>query len=209
MDPLARDVLTFWFGTADLAGKIDRRAVWFRATPEFDAALVERYRDALARAAAGEIDQLQDGREDCVSLILMLDQFPRNIFRGTARAFASDAKARRVARHAIARGFDRGLHLWPRTFIYLPFEHSEDLADQERGVALFRSLGDPRTLDSALAHRDTIRRFGRFPHRNAALGRANTPEEEDYLRNPPLWGKTAAEAADLERSKAARAGPTA
>lgn len=204
MDPLVREILTFWFGDAGLAGEMERREVWFRATPEFDREIAERFTAVHERAAAGALDRLRNGAADCLGLIIALDQFPRNIYRGAARAFAADARARAASRHALARGYDLRLPRWARTFLYLPFEHSERLADQERAVALYRRLGDERSLAAALAHREAIRRFGRFPHRNAALGRTSTPEEEEYLRDPPFWGKTAAEIEELERRKAAR-----
>ena len=138
------------------------------------------------------------------SLVIALDQFPRNIFRGTPRAFASDAKAREIARTALERGHDEGLGPSFKAFFYLPFEHSERLADQERAVALYEGLGEERPLEAALGHRDAIRRFGRFPHRNEVLGRENTPEEAEYLKAPPSWGLTAAEFAEWEREKEAR-----
>ena len=206
MDPLARDILSFWFGTLDLGGPIERRPIWFRSTPEFDSYLARTYTGAHERAAAGALDHLMDDPAECLALIIALDQFPRNIFRGTARAYASDARARTVARHALDRGYDRGFHRWPRTFAYLPFEHSEDLADQERGVELYRSLGDENALQSAVGHCEAIRRFGRFPHRNVILGRRNTPEEDAYLQDPPTWGMTAAEFAAAEARRAAQGG---
>ncbi len=201
MDPLSEEILTFWFGTTDPTREIDKRQVWFKSTPEFDGHLIEHYNDICAEAAAGALDRLKNTREDCLALILALDQFPRNIYRGTARAFESDPKARDLARHAIAQGFDRDMARWPRTFLYLPFEHSEIMEDQEKALALYSAFVDEESLKSAIGHHDAIRRFGRFPHRNAVLGRANTPEEEEYLKDPPMWGKTAAEAAELEKRK--------
>ena len=204
MEPLAREILSFWFGTTDLSVEVVPRQIWFRSTPEFDGYLSRTYTGVHERAAAGALDHFKDTPEDCLSLIIVLDQFPRNIYRGTARAYASDAKAREIAKHALARGYERNFHTRPRLFVYLPFEHSEILADQERGLELYRALNDERSLNSATAHHDAIRRFGRFPHRNAVMGRKNTPEEEEYLKDPPLWGKTAAEVAEAERRTAAR-----
>ena len=203
MDPLAREILLFWLGTTDLTSEIERRDIWFRSTPEFDAYLSRTYLAAHEQAASGALDHFADRAADCLSLIILLDQVPRNVFRGTPRAFATDAKAREFTRHALDRGYDRGLTKWPKTFMYLPFEHSEELADQERGVKLYATLNDERSLTSAKGHRDAIARFGRFPHRNAVLGRTNTPEEDEYLKDPPLWGKTAAEVAELEARIAA------
>jgi uncharacterized protein (DUF924 family) len=116
-----------------------------------------------------------------LALLLVLDQFPRNMFRGSARAFAADGAAREVADRAIARGFDQEAKSEERSFFYLPFEHSENLADQERCVALARATGDADTLEWAELHADIIRRFGRFPHRNAVLGRAATAAEQEFL----------------------------
>ena len=134
--------------------------------------------------------------------MLALDQFPRNIFRGTLLAFWADAKAREIARIALARGHDRAVSGICREFFYLPFQHSESLADQERSVGLYLGLGETTSLEFAIAHHDTIRRFGRFPHRNAVLGRVNTPEETEYLKDPPSWGASAAEVSEAEDSKA-------
>lgn len=202
MDPLASDILTFWFGGTDLAAEMARREIWFRSTPEFDAELARRYGDVHERAGGGAFDHLAVNPADCLALVLLLDQVPRNIHRGSPRAFGTDAKAREIARIALDREHDRGLSTWHRLFFYLPFEHSEDLADQDRACALYETVGDERAYRSALDHRDAIRRFGRFPHRNTVLGRESTPEEETYLQDPPLWGKTAAEVAEIERRKA-------
>ena len=201
VDPLSREILTFWFGGADLGVEMEKRQVWFRSTPEFDCYIIDHYTEVHERAAAGEFDHFRQTPEDCLTLIMALDQFPRNIYRGTPRAFATDPQARDVAGYALDSGYDRAFSRWPRTFVYLPFEHSEALPDQERALALYRSLGNEDSLKAAVGHHDAIRRFGRFPHRNAVLGRPNTPEEEEYLKDPPLWGKTAAEAAELEARK--------
>jgi uncharacterized protein (DUF924 family) len=122
-----------------------------------------------------------DAPESARALVIVLDQFPRNMFRGTARSFATDTLARAVAERAIAEGFDRKVALPELQFFYLPFEHSEDLADQERAVTLMAATGDADLLKWAKLHADIIRRFGRFPHRNAMLGRTSTPEEQAFL----------------------------
>ncbi len=172
-------LLRFWFDPA-------QRERWFDADPAFDCLVRDRFGDLLADGAAGSLDGWRDRAppRGALALCLVLDQLPRNVWRGTARAFATDARAREVARWAIAAGLDRSLRPEERLFLYLPFEHSEDLADQERSVALFEGLGDPGWLGYAVRHRDIVRRFGRFPHRNAALGRASTAEELDFLREP-------------------------
>jgi uncharacterized protein (DUF924 family) len=207
MDPVAEEILTFWFGTTDLAAEMERREVWFRATAEFDRQLARQFADVHEQAASGAFDPFVHAPEECLALIIALDQFPRNIFRGTSRAFAADHKARDIARYALGRGYDRRFARWPKTFVYLPFEHSEELADQEKGIQLDAALGDEEGMKAARGHHHAIRRFGRFPHRNAVLGRANTPEEEEYLKEPPLWGKTAAEVEAIEKRKGVKDAP--
>lgn len=170
-------ILAFWFAP-------DARERWFAPDPAFDAEIGERFADLIEPAAAGRLDDWRSRSEGALALCLLLDQFPRNIWRGTPRAFAYDPAARRVAADAVAAGLDRGLRPEERHFIYLPFEHSEDLADQERAVALIAALGDPGWYDYAVRHREIIARFGRFPHRNAILGRASTPEELAFLNEP-------------------------
>ena len=203
MDPIATEILTFWFGTTDLSTDLEKRAVWFRATPEFDEQLIAWYTGIHEQAAMGALDHFKKSAEECLALIVSLDQYPRNIFRGTALAYATDANARDIARHAIDRGYDKTFSRWPKTFCYLPFEHSEYLADQERALVLYKNLDSAESMKSAIGHHDVIKRFGRFHHRNEDMGRQNTPEEEEYMKDPPLWGKTAAEIEALENQKAA------
>ena len=176
-------VLEFWFGASGGPGYGDFREEWFRGGPDFDARC-RAFEAAVERALAGEFEEWRWRPHSCLALILLLDQLPRNLFRRTAKAFAGDARARALAGFAVDRGFDRALPDALRLFLYLPFEHSEDLADQDRAVALSRTLGRPRSLEAVLKHRDIIRRFGRFPHRNAVLGRASTPEEEALAADP-------------------------
>ena len=185
-------VLDFWFGAKETPDYGQFRDIWFRAaTPAFDQEIRDRFLGVHEAAARGELDRAMDTAEGVLALLILLDQFPRNMFRGQPRAFATDAKARAVAEHAIARGFDQQVPLACRTFFYLPFEHSEDMADQKRGVALFRALGEARGIEAALEHLEVIARFGRFPHRNAVLGRASTPEEIEYLKSAKSWGQGA------------------
>jgi uncharacterized protein (DUF924 family) len=169
-----RDVRRFWFTEI-------RPEAWFRADPEIDAAIrmrfLERYRDLRNRPVA----TLVDTPEVALAAVIVLDQFPRNMFRGKADAFATDALARGAADRAIALGFDQQVPAAERLFFYLPFEHSESLADQERAVALIGTLGSADLSRWAELHADIIRRFGRFPHRNLTLGRASTPEEQEFL----------------------------
>ena len=183
---IPEEVLDFWFGPEALRGKA--RAEWFRKDEKFDAEIRRRFADLHARAALLELEAWRVSPEPMVALVLVLDQFSRNLYRSDARAFAQDAHARECAREAIGRGDDSGLLPVERQFLYLPFEHSEDLADQDRGVELMRTLEafeETRGLTEwSERHRAIVRRFGRFPHRNAALGRASTPEEIEFLKQP-------------------------
>lgn len=185
-DPAA--ILDFWFGPAGSETRGQDRLEWFTKDTAFDAAIRDRFARATERAAAGGFREWEETSDGALALLILLDQFPRNLHRGQAAAFAGDARARAVADRAIARGFDRGRPDGERIFFYLPFEHSEDLADQDRACALFAALTQsPKAasyLDYAERHRAVIRRFGRFPHRNAALGRASTEAERAFLKEP-------------------------
>ena len=167
------EVLAFW-----RAAGPDK---WFEKDPAFDAAIAARFAGLWRTAAEGGLAPWEETPEGALALVIVLDQFPRNMFRDSAKAFAADPLARTVADRAIGRGFD--LHFAPaeQAFFYLPFEHSEDAADQNRCIALFRATGDTDLLKWAQLHADIIRRYGRFPHRNALLGRATTPEEQAFL----------------------------
>ncbi len=171
-------VLAFWFSP-------QARPRWFVRSEAFDQALREQFGELYARAASGGLDAWATTPHGALALILLLDQVPRNVFRGTPAAFASDAKAREVARAAIDAGVDRDLTQEERLFMYLPLEHSESLADQDRCVELMRELDENHDwLVYAIKHRDIIARFGRFPHRNAVLGRDSTEEEREFLLQP-------------------------
>lgn len=154
---------------------------WFNGGAAFDEACRTRFGEFHHLAAQRELDGWMHDAEGALALLLLLDQIPRNIFRGSAHAFATDPLARLHASAAIARGLDVQGDPELRLFFYLPFEHSESLVDQDRSVALFKSLGAGVYLDYAIVHRDVIARFGRFPHRNRALGRESTPEEQAWL----------------------------
>lgn len=185
----ADDILTFWFGPPPDPGYTVSQARWFEKNPAFDAECTQRFLATHEKAAAGELQAWRDEPRSCVALLLLLDQLPRNMFRGSARAFATDAQALEVARHALARGLDTSLPPMWRWFVYLPFEHSEDLQDQRLAVSLFETLAlqspsSAGALDYARRHLQVIERFGRFPHRNAVLGRPSTPEEEAFLQQP-------------------------
>jgi uncharacterized protein (DUF924 family) len=184
----ATALIDFWFGPPRSPTRFQQRDVWFKADPDFDRQCRALFGPLRERATAGGCADWVREAEPCLALILLFDQLPRNLFRGSAQAFATDPEAREAARAALSRGFDRSLPATWRQFIYLPFEHSEDPADQDLSVKLATALArDPafaRTLDYAKRHQAIITRFGRFSHRNAALGRKSTPEEEAFLKEP-------------------------
>ena len=167
-------LIDFWFAK-------ETKSRWYDATPAFDNLCRERFGDLAERAANGDLEAWESTAEGALAVCLLLDQVPRNIFRGTAKAFATDDLAVAVASRAIDRGFDRDLDPERRNFFYLPFMHCERLAEQERSVAIAKALGDEKMLHYAEDHAAIIRRFGRFPHRNTILGRTNTPEEDAFL----------------------------
>jgi uncharacterized protein (DUF924 family) len=176
------EILDFWFeGDASVS-----RNKWFGKTPEFDANCAD-FTTAIRDARAGNFDHWAATPNGALALIALLDQLSRNVFRGSAEAFAADPHAREIARTAIAAGYDTAMTPCERMFLYLPFEHAETLEDQDLSVRLFETPGDAlgsESIEYAHRHRDVIRRFGRFPHRNAALGRINTPEEAAWLAQP-------------------------
>jgi uncharacterized protein (DUF924 family) len=171
--PKAEAVTAFWRAAGPTK--------WFHKDAGFDRDITARFLAAHEAAAAGGLADWEATPQGALALLLLLDQFPRNMFRGSARAFASDPLARAVAERAIGHGFDTAAVSGERIFFYLPFMHSEHLADQERSLALVRRIGDRENEKYAEIHADIIRRFGRFPHRNAALGRATTPPEHAFL----------------------------
>ena len=169
----AEDVVAFW-----------RQAgyqQWFGGGAEFDRQCEAGFVAAHFTAARRGLDGWMDSADGALALLLLLDQIPRNVFRGSAHSYATDALARHHAAAAIDAGFDRAVDPVLRIFLYMPFEHSEDIADQQRAVALTTALGDAGYSRYAILHHDVIARFGRFPHRNRALARASTPEEQAYL----------------------------
>lgn len=154
---------------------------WFQGADAFDRECDERFRDAHFRAGRRALEHWLDTAEGGLALLILLDQIPRNIFRGSGHAFATDPLARHYAQRMIDAGSDRSFDADLRGFVYLPFEHSEDLADQRHSVALFADVDNAEYRKYAQAHLDVIERFGRFPHRNRALGRTNTPDEQAWL----------------------------
>lgn len=186
---LARAVVDFWFLPPDHPGHGAYRPEWFLKDDAFDAAIRERFGAEVEAALSSALGDAPDTA--VLARILLLDQFIRNIYRGTPRAFAGDAQALSLAETLVVAGRDKNLSPWQRWFAYLPFEHSESLLDQERAVALFaalrremRHVAFDSAYDYALRHREVIARFGRFPHRNAILGRESTPEEIEFLKRP-------------------------
>ena len=184
LDPAAAAIHTFWFGSPPYA----RRDVWFGKDDAFDATIRARFGDAIAAARAGAYGEWCAAPRGALSRILLLDQFTRNAYRGTPDAFSGDARALATAEDAVAQGHDRALAPVERQFMYLPFEHAEDAAVQTRSLEFFGALavepGCADLIDWARRHADVIHRFGRYPHRNAILGRASTPEEVEYLKTP-------------------------
>lgn len=172
MDVVPADVVGFWRDAG--YGK------WFARNEAFDADLRGRFEAAHFAASRRELEAWMDSAEGALALLILLDQFPRNCFRGSGHAYATDPLARHYAERAITAGFDQAVEPALRVFCYLPFEHSEDMADQQRSVELARGL-DEGFMKYAIAHRDVIARFGRFPHRNRELGRVSTAEEQAYL----------------------------
>ena len=185
--PRAQALLDFWFGPPDDPLREAHRDIWFHSTPEHDETLRRLFLADYERAAAGTLTDWQDTPDGALALLLLLDQIPRNIFRATPRCYATDAMARAVADRAMARGFDMQVPPAWRLFFYMPLHHSENLADQQRVIALVAGLphrGDPERGENrryGLPYLDVIERFGRFPHRNAILGRQSTPEELAFL----------------------------
>jgi uncharacterized protein (DUF924 family) len=184
----ARAVLDFWFPRDAAADPLASRPEWFRKDETFDATIRARFGTLVAEALAGGLGDWCATPRGALARVVVLDQFTRNAFRGTPHAFAGDERALATARDAIARGVDATLAPRERHFLYMPFQHSEALADQQASIALFEALARETGLDDPLEwarrHAEVIRRFGRFPHRNAILGRDSTPDEAQYLATP-------------------------
>jgi len=183
------EVLDFWFGAPGTPERGTLRPEWFRKSDDFDALIRGRFGAAIEAALAGELAAWKATMPEALAEVLLLDQFTRNVFRGSARAFAGDARALAAARAIVSRNAERILPPEQRQFVYLPFEHAEDLAAQREGIALYAQLArEHPAMEDALhwarRHEEIIARFGRFPHRNAQLGRASSAEEEDFLRQP-------------------------
>jgi uncharacterized protein (DUF924 family) len=182
MKPLATadEILTFWRDAGP--------SKWFSKDDAFDKACRDRFLPTYEAAARGDLNEWELTPEGALAVVLLLDQFPRNMFRGDRATYKTDPAALSTADRAIERGYDQKVEPQLRAFFYLPFMHSEDLADQQRSVALNETLGAPESVKFAHHHHDIVARFGRFPHRNALLGRESTPEEVAFLQESEFRG---------------------
>jgi uncharacterized protein (DUF924 family) len=182
----AGEVLDFWFGREGEPGYGEFRDEWFRKDPEFDARVIEQFADLYEEAAAGGLHGWREDARSCLALVIVLDQFPRNMFRGDGRTHATDKAALETSKYAVEHALDRELPAFQRMFLYMPFMHSESREDQRLSVELFGLLADeqggPDVTSYAAGHREIVERFGRFPHRNEILGRETTPEEAEFLK---------------------------
>lgn len=182
------EILDFWFGQEGEPGCGEFRNEWFQKDEKFDRKIRERFLEDYERAAQGEYDGWREAPESCLALAILLDQFPRNLFRGDPQTHATDDKALDVSRDALQNGLDKELPPFQRHFIYMPFMHSEKVEDQWRSVALFQGLAAEENgtdvTEFAEGHRDIVEQFGRFPHRNEILGRETTLEEAEFLEQP-------------------------
>jgi len=182
------EVVRFWLAQSD--------KVWFTADPAFDAEVKDRFAGLVERARAGHLDDWAESPEGALALVILLDQMTRNIHRDSPEMFAADGKALGIAKQAIAKSFDEDLPKHKRRWLYMPFMHSEDLADQERSIELFTRSDISESIPFAVDHADIIRRFGRFPHRNVLLGRQTTPEEAAFLAEGGFAGVAAKDKED-------------
>ena len=173
---MPQKIIDFWFSD-------ETRKLWFKSTPEFDREMTARYQDTWERACRGELDHWMQTAQGCLALVIVLDQFPLNMFRGTAQSYASEARSREVAATAIERGFDSTLPAEQRAFLYMPYMHSEALEDQVLALQLFDQPGFESNFRFARHHHAIIEKYGRFPHRNAVLGRDSTEAEIEYLNS--------------------------
>ncbi|MBF6057749.1 DUF924 family protein [Thiomicrorhabdus heinhorstiae] len=178
MNPL--DILNFWY-TPPMSEH------WFSSTPEIDAEIREKFESVWEKAAEGKLDAWKETAEGCLALCIVLDQFPLNMFRGEAKSFSTEQQAVAVCKYAVEKGLDQQLPIERRTFLYMPLMHSEHLADQDESVRLFEASKLENNIKFAHHHREIVRQYGRFPHRNAILGRGSTQAEIDYLNSPQAF----------------------
>lgn len=171
------DIIDFWFSKRV-------KPFWFKKSSEFDREIEQRFFDTYQLAKTGTLDNWRNDSDAALALIIVLDQFPRNMFRDTPQAFATDSKAVELTKYAVARNYQRNLSPEQQAFLYMPLMHSENRIDQTQCVELFRKLGRANNLKFAIKHQEIIDRFGRFPHRNQILGRESTPAEREFLTQP-------------------------
>ena len=185
MKNVTQSVMHFWLGQRNSDGSYNAQRFWFKSSDDFDAEIRDKFLHVHHDITTGKFDDLAHDADDYLAIVIVLDQFSRNMFRGQAQAYETDPLALEWAKRGIAKGFDISQPTpVPRMFYYLPFEHCEDLAEQHESVRLFATLGDEDFNKYAVAHLKVIEEFGRFPHRNAALGRINTEDEDVYLSKP-------------------------
>jgi len=173
---MPREIIDFWFSD-------DIKKLWFNSTPEFDGLLSGRFQSTWEQASRGELDHWLQSAEGCLALVIILDQFPLNMFRESAQSYATEARSREVAHVALEQGFDKSMALEQRAFLYMPFMHSEALPDQQLALRLFAQPGLEGNFRFAQHHHGIIEKFGRFPHRNEALGRPSNDAELEYLNS--------------------------
>jgi len=169
-----QDIIDFWFDEKN-------KPLWFNSNPVFDAELKEEFEDTYIAACDGELSDWEQQAEGLLALVILFDQFPLNMYRGDTKSFATEERSRSMAHQAIDKGWDKQLSNDQKAFLYMPFMHSEDLQDQDKGIFLFEQAGLKDNARFAHHHRDIIQRFGRFPHRNSILNRENTDAEKNYL----------------------------
>jgi uncharacterized protein (DUF924 family) len=175
-EKMPQEIIDFWFSD-------DVKKLWFNSTPEFDQLLRERFQDTWEQASRGDLDHWTQTAQGCLALVIVLDQFPLNMFRESAQSYATEARSREVARVALEQEFDKTLALEQRAFLYMPYMHSEALSDQQLALRLFAQPGLEGNYRFSLHHHGIIEKFGRFPHRNEALGRRSSEAELDYLNS--------------------------
>lgn len=169
-------IIDYWFSE-------ENQQYWFASTPEIDTQMREKFNDLWESAKRGELDDWKNSAEGCLALCIVLDQLPLNMFRGTAKSFSTEQQSIEIAKHAIEKDFDQQINKERRAFLYMPLMHSENLEDQDLSVSLFEKAGLEGNSRFAKHHRELIKTYGRFPHRNEVLGRENTTEETDYLNS--------------------------
>ena len=169
-----KDIIDFWFAE-------ENKSLWFNSSPLFDSELKEQFEDTYIAACEGELSAWEDSAEGLLALVILLDQFPLNMYRGDAKCFSTEQRSREISLKSIEKGLDKKLSNEQKSFLYMPFMHSEEISDQDKAISLFEEAGLKENARFAHHHRDIVQRFGRFPHRNSILDRENTDAEKNYL----------------------------